>query len=214
MPDLAGAEHLSVIAPNVIAGGAGVDVQFEIAREMFLTHQGDHPEVHLVGHSFGGQVALALAIAHPAWVASLTLLCTRDTPFPAFTDLAQSVRDGGVDADASVARWFTPEEIAENGAAVRYTRDAVDTADRQTWADALSAIATFDCAARVDRITAPTTVVAAERDTVSTVEAMTEMAARIRQARLHVLPGAGHMSVFSRPDRLAALLLDAARKTW
>jgi pimeloyl-ACP methyl ester carboxylesterase len=169
--------------------------------------------VHLVGHSFGGQVALALAIAYPAWVASLTLLCTRDTPFPPFTDLAESVREGGRDADASVTRWFTAEEIADNGPAVRYTRNAVTAADRQTWAAALAAIATFDCAAQVRQISAPTTVVAAERDAVSTVQAMTEMTGRIRRAELHVLPGAGHMSVFTRPDRLAGLLLDAGRRT-
>jgi pimeloyl-ACP methyl ester carboxylesterase len=211
--DLAGAEHVPVITPAVVADTGGIDVHAEIAREILATHRDEHSRIHLVGHSFGGQVALAVAIADPPWVASLTLLCTRDTPFPPFAELAESVLGGQVDPDISVSRWFTAEEIAENDTAVRYTRDAVGRADRRTWAAALAAIATFDCAAQVHRITAPTTVVAAERDAVSTVQTMTEMAGRVERARLHVLEGAGHMSVFSRPSRLAELLLAAAERS-
>ena len=62
---------------------------------------------HVVGHSFGGQVALELAIRRPELVSRLTLLCTGDTPFPAFDAEAAAVEAGTVD-------WRPTETVPED----------------------------------------------------------------------------------------------------
>ena len=79
----------------------------------------------MVGHSFGGQVALELAIRRPELVSRLTLLCTRDTPFPAFDAAAAAVEAGTVDVDDTLGRWFSADELRNDGPVVRYAREAV-----------------------------------------------------------------------------------------
>lgn len=60
--------------------------------------------LRVIGHSFGGQVALESALGAPELTTDLTLLCTRDTPLPAFTELSATVRAGPVDVETSLAR--------------------------------------------------------------------------------------------------------------
>jgi pimeloyl-ACP methyl ester carboxylesterase len=83
-------------------------------------------DLAVVGHSFGGQVALELALAAPQRLRRLIIVCSRHTPFPAFELGARAVRAGEpVDIDAGMRRWFTPAELAADGPAVRYARRRV-----------------------------------------------------------------------------------------
>lgn len=163
--------------------------------------------LHVAGHSFGGQVAIDLALLAPQRVRSLTLVCSRDTPFPAFAAAAARLRDGtAVDAGAVLGRWFTARELAADGALVSYARHCVQHADRASWAAALDAIASYDRADRTGSIAVPCTLIAAELDQVSTPAAMSALARRLPTATMHVIAGAAHMTPFSDPARLGALL--------
>jgi pimeloyl-ACP methyl ester carboxylesterase len=99
---------------------------------------------------------------------------------------------------------------------VSYARQCLRLADRASWAAALDAIARYDRADRVGSITIPCTLIAAEFDQVSTPAAMSALAGRLPQARLHILAGAAHMTPFTDPARLSALLTRAAalRALW
>ncbi len=69
-----------------------------------------HELIHLVGHSFGGQIALDLTAAAPDRIRSLTLLCTRDTPVPPFADTAKQLRATGTpDPQPALKLWITPQ---------------------------------------------------------------------------------------------------------
>jgi len=116
--------------------------QFDIARRL-AAELGDGPaDLNIVGHSFGGQVVLELALAAPHRLRTLTMVCARGTPFPAFVAAAAALRDGApVDVAAGVARWFTPAEVSADGPAVRYARARIEHADRDPGATALEAIA-------------------------------------------------------------------------
>ncbi|NIL78333.1 alpha/beta hydrolase [Rhodococcus sp. B10] len=164
---------------------------------------------HVVGHSFGGQVALELALLRPDLVARMTLLCTQDTPFPAFASAADAVAAGAVDVDGALQRWFGPEDLARDDSVVSYARRTLDTADPASWASALRAIAVFDCSMRTQSITCPVQVVAAEHDAVSDTVSMKAMHERLQRSTFSVLRDSWHMSVFSDPSRLSELLHDS-----
>jgi pimeloyl-ACP methyl ester carboxylesterase len=162
---------------------------------------------HLVGHSFGGQVALEMALLAPDRIRSLTMICSRDTPYPAFRLAAAAVRSGPpIDPATTLRRWFTPAELEAGSPMVHYARRCLRDVDRSAWAAALDAIAGYDRSEPVATLRSPLTLIAASLDQVSTVPAMQALADRVPGSRLTVLDGAGHMSPFLRPDMLVQLL--------
>lgn len=166
--------------------------------------------VDVVGHSFGGQIALDLALLRPQQVRSLTILCSRDTPFPAFAQTAEAVRAGDPPSvDASLNRWFAAEEILADSLAVRQARSELERASRADWAAALDAIATFDRSSRSTELTMPVALMAAGGDAVATPTVMEELSTRISRATFSLHAAWMHMSPFVDPSRLAALLRDA-----
>ena len=197
----------TVAAPSLVPGSvAGQQVQADIAADLIRGCSELPAPWHVVGHSFGGQVALEVALQRPDLVSRLALLCTRDTPYPPFAATAAGVADGRVDIEASLRRWFSPAELDTDGPAVRHARIALRDADRTAWACALEAIAVFDRSAATPSIACPTLVVAAEHDQVSDPDTVAAMCARIPDAEIVILENAWHMSVFTDPNRLAALL--------
>ena len=185
-------------------------LQTEVAA-LVLAVLPDDDEMVIVGHSFGGQVAIEVALLAPERLARLVVVCSRHTPFPAFADGARAVRAcRPVDFDAGLRRWFTPQELAAEGPAVRYARRQLQTAPRGPWAASLDAVATYDRASAVGRIAAPASLFAAGLDEVSPPAVMAELAAALPHATLEVVSAWAHMSPFADPAAFAARLLAAA----
>ena len=180
-------------------------LQTEVAAAVLAALPDD--EMVVVGHSFGGQVAIEVALLAPERLARLVVVCSRHTPFPSFADGARAVRAcRPVDFDAGLRRSFTPQELAEEGPAVRYARRQLQTAPRGPWAASLDAVATYDRASAVGRIAAPASLFAAGLDEVSPPAVMAELAAALPHATLEVVSAWAHMSPFADPAAFAARL--------
>lgn len=168
----------------------------------------------VVGHSFGGQVALELASIEPDLVEELIVVCSRDTPYPPFGAAADSLDAGNpIDVDAALHRWFRPAELAARPPFIDRIAAELTQADRRSWATALRGIAAFDGSSVSRRVVAPTTLIAAEYDPVGTPDAMRELAGRVPMATIRIVPDAAHMSLFLDPDGFAAALDPAAPGT-
>jgi pimeloyl-ACP methyl ester carboxylesterase len=201
-----------VVCPEITPPGGVRDAQHDLAARLMFELEGRPERVHVVGHSFGGQVALDLALLAPQRVRTLTIICSRDTPFPPFAAAAESLRRGDpVDVGAALGGWFTEPELDSGGSVVTYARRCLNEADPGAWAAALDAIAGYDRAGRAASVEVPVTLIAAELDQVSSPDAMAAFAGHLPRGRLQVLAQAAHMTPFTDPAALAQRILGASR---
>lgn len=195
-------------APDVTPPAGIREPQRHVAERVAARARATGGTWSVVGHSFGGQVALELALAAPGLVDRLVVVGSRDTPFPAFAAAADALDAGGpVDVEGALTRWFRPAERQAHPEVVADIAGQLRRADRASWATGLRGIARFDAADRVAAITAPVSVLAAGHDPVSPPEVMAAMAGRLPGAAFAVWPEAAHLSPFLYPDRLAAALV-------
>lgn len=163
----------------------------------------------LVGHSMGGKVAQLMASRQPAGLAGLVLVAP-SPPQP----MAKPAEAREMMAGAYASR-----------ASVEATIDNVLTAKRLTADDREQVIADSlrgappakiawprttsleDITSEVGAIAVPTLVVACELDRVDSPALLRqELLSRIPQAVMHVLPGAGHLSMLESAAALVPLV--------
>jgi pimeloyl-ACP methyl ester carboxylesterase len=192
------------------AAGASMPESAVLAADTIaLLDRLDLTEVHLVGHSWGGQIAQRVALDHPERVRRLSLVCTRASPFPPFHEVAAGLRAGTADREASLARWFTTDELARQDPLAERVADLLRRADPAAWAAALESIAVFDVLGQLPRLSIPVDVVAAEHDGVGVPDHMARIAAALPRGRLHVLNGARHLAPLQRPEAIARIISSA-----
>jgi pimeloyl-ACP methyl ester carboxylesterase len=210
LPALAGAR---VLAPDLrgFAGSADTDATPTVERWVddvreLLDARGIDRAV-LCGLSLGGYVALRFAERHPERLAGLVLA---DTKSEADGDEAKVkraagirlVREKGVDAFAAS---FLPGALgatthAEAPAVVARVRELIRANTPRAIAEALLALAArTDTTARLPEIRCKTLVLVGEEDGLTPPQAARSLAEQIPNARLVVLPRAGHLSNLENP---------------
>lgn len=160
----------------------------------------------LVGHSLGGLVAQAAALAWPDKVAGLILITT-GARLGVSTVVFQNL-------ETRWPRW--PEILAETAFSAETPADvrraaaglACAASQAQTIAD-FRACTTTDFREQVSAIRAPTLVVTAEHDLMTPPKWGQALAAAIPGAKLYHLPRCGHMPLAEQPDRLAEGIVDS-----
>ena len=177
------------------------------------------PDAAVVGSSFGGRVAMELAMLHPARVSSLVLLC------PAYRGLepTDSVRAFGAeedrlleagDVDGAVALTVRTFLGPEAGAAARelLTRMQRRAFDVQIAADhAVPGPSPRRVEVDPTAIAVPTLTVSGAHDLDHFRRVATHLAEQIPGAEHVELEWAGHLPAMERPDAVLALLLDVLR---
>jgi pimeloyl-ACP methyl ester carboxylesterase len=164
---------------------------------------------HVLGHSFGGQIAVRFARDYVERVISLTTICSRLAPFAPFAVVADQIRDGDFTqvTEAMLRRWFTADALQREIPVVRYSRTAFEQANQGSFETALRMISTFNGAVELRSLGAPAQIIAAERDQVVTAPDLRSAAADLPAGAFSLVPGSGHMLPVEHPERLAALLV-------
>jgi pimeloyl-ACP methyl ester carboxylesterase len=175
----------------------------------------DVPSAHVLGISMGGMVAQELALRFPQRVRGLILGGTSPggprAARPALGELAAL----GSALAARRRDWlahalFSPEfrsghpaEVARLLEPFARHRPPPDGVLAHWWASVY-----HDTTARLGRIQAPTLVMHGERDTLAPVANARLLAARIPDAELALVPGAGHAYALERPELSFRLLTE------
>ena len=102
--------------------------------------------------------------------------------------------------------WFTPQSVADDTAAVRYVRSALQRSPGEGYALACEALAAADLRPLAGKIAAPTLIVCGDDDIPSFLDAARWLTENIRGAHLEWIARARHASVIERPDQALTLL--------
>lgn len=172
----------------------------------------DVERAHLVGLSLGGMTAMRLAARNPERIDRLALLCTgaQLPPASAWTDRAATVRACGSKAvaEAVVARWFTPEFLAERADRKAEHEAMVAGTPAEGYAGCCEAIAALDLRADLPTITAPTLAIAATDDPATPPAKLAEIADNVQDGRLVEVPHAAHLANAEQPTVITPALIN------
>lgn len=174
--------------------------------------------VHVVGHSYGGFLALKLALARPESVRSLALyepvafgILDEAEDAESLAEL-RKVRDrwepgaDGVDEDwlASFVDWWNG--AGAWAALAPKTREAFRAAGWKLFREVVTLAADRTDGASWSRITVPTLLLGGARSPHPERRVIEKLAAAIPGATLHILPDAGHMGPLTHADEVNAAI--------
>jgi pimeloyl-ACP methyl ester carboxylesterase len=158
------------------------------------------PKAHLVGHSFGGGVALDFALLHPERVATLTLVSAPPNGFaPPDEDrkLVEGIFAAAKQGDEALVRaWVAHPMWAEATRQPELAKTLEEMTRRNLRAFRLPFApyvpVTPAAIGRLSSVKVPTFIIVGDRDMASIQRASAQMAQEIPGAKLHVVRGADH----------------------
>ncbi|WP_046778220.1 alpha/beta fold hydrolase [Streptomyces yangpuensis] len=166
-----------------------------------------HERVHVLGASFGGIIAMRLALRHPGRIASLTLVGT--TPSLSMTeDLTDRIAALGPDEREQfmLDLVLSPEGRAADPELVAVLARALRVRPADAGARRAAAVEDHDCTARLAEITTPTLVLHGADDPIVRSSVAEFTATRIPGARLELLPRIRHGVTLEASHATAALV--------
>jgi len=165
---------------------------------------------HYAGDSIAGAVGLQLLLDAPERLLSAALLCTGAVigrPED-WASRAATVRTSGTDAVVELAtqRWFGTGFIDRQPDVVAALVDALRNTDNESYAQACEALAEFDVTDRLGEITTPVLAIAGAEDIPTPPDGLARIASGVKDGRLVVLDGVGHLAPAEAADRVAELI--------
>ena len=219
-------DHRGHGASTAVSTGKGVQAIDELADDVRAVIEDlDLRDLVVVGHSMGGMALLAFAVKHPdvlaARVRGIVLMSTAArldlhriplVPASMAAFAAGFVRSGAwsrSDWSTLAARTMFGRDAVPSQ--IELVRVLLATAAEETVVACADAVAHFDVERRLRDITVPALVVVGTADLVTTVRDARRLSRGLVDARLELVPGAGHMLMLERAERVGALLSGFAR---
>jgi 3-oxoadipate enol-lactonase len=166
--------------------------------------------VHFCGLSLGGMTGMWLGVHAPDRLRSLALANTsaRIGPPDMWNTRIAAVNASGMTAisKAAMVRWFTPDYMARQPAAVASLKDMFERTSPAGYVSCSVAIRDADLRAEIARIAVPTLVITGRHDVGTPPAAGQFLAARIEGARVVELDAA-HLSNIEAPVAFEEALL-------
>ena len=167
---------------------------------------------HVGGISLGGMVAMWIAAKAPERIDRMTLLCTSAKlgPPEMWQTRARTVRAEGIGAiaDTLLGRWVPAEFATRRPDIVENLRAMLMSTPVEGYAGCCAAIETMDLEPDLERVTAPTLVIAGLEDESTPPAHAQRIAAGIAGSRLTLIAGAAHLANVSRPELVGQLMSD------
>ena len=205
-----------IVAPDLPGFG---ETPLEPGTVDYVTYAADRLDAPaaVVGCSFGGRIALELALSRPELVQRLALIGAglgswdwSDAAKAGFAEEEEALERGELaEAAAAQARmWLSPD--AADG--VRSLTEEMTLRSYELQLPLEDEVTALwpepPVGERLEQIAVPTLVVVGSEDVEDIRTIAEKLAAEIPEARLATIEGAGHLPSLERPDELNRLLLD------
>lgn len=153
----------------------------------------------LVGHSMGGAIALSFALLYPTRLAALVLVGT-GARLKVHPRVFEALRGDRNEAAHLLVGWAyaenAPPELIRQGEA-----KWLEASPAVVEGDFLACNA-FDLMDEVEKIRLPTLILCGAEDRLTPVKYAEYLHQKIRDSRLLLVPGAGHMVMIERPEEM------------
>lgn len=213
--------HYRVITPDLRGHGESKTTETASMEEMAVDVASILDSLgiswaNIGGLSMGGYVALAFYRNYPSRVRSLILADTRahaDTEEVKKTraEQAEKALAEGMEgiADALLKNLLTPETVVRRPELVKRIREMMVQTKPEGAAAALRGMAQRqDQTPFLNRIVTPTLIIAGREDTITPVADAEAMHQEVRDSRLKIVEGAGHVSNLEKPAEFNEAVLE------
>lgn len=194
-----------VLAPNLLGYDAPWTGPFHFRQDVeHLASKLDEP-AHVVGHSYGGFLALQLALARPDLVRSIAVY--EPVAFALLTQAERADVDNVLGSPDDIEQWLSRFVDWWNGpgawAALAEPTKAAFRAVGWKVSQEVASLAA-DTASNYASITVPTLILAGEETRPVERLVVEKLARALPNARLQLFPGLGHMGPIVAPDLVNA----------
>ncbi len=189
-----------------------VDVIIYLLKELKLK------SVNVVGISYGGEVALQFAIQHPDKVERLVLFNTTPYTSPWLAEIGHSwnaigrTRNGQNYYQAAIPVIYSPSYYEDKLEWMK-KREAVliPLFSNPDFLEAMERLTNsaegHDVRTELDKISAPTLIIAADEDYLTPIQNQKYLHEHIRGSELVIIPGTGHASMYEKPLLFVTFIL-------
>jgi 3-oxoadipate enol-lactonase len=172
---------------------------------------------HVLGISYGGELAQAFALHHRDRVLSLVLADTVSEVGPELRLIVEGWKAAARSGDADLlylvtAPWnFSSTFIEEHAAVLAAARERYRTLDLQAVARLCDAFLDVDFTSQLARLDVPACIIVGDQDRLKGLRYAEVLHRAIRGSRLHVLAGSGHAASWEAAEEFNRVVLDFLR---
>ncbi|MDZ7843570.1 MAG: alpha/beta hydrolase [Anaerolineales bacterium] len=163
------------------------------------------PRAVLIGHSMGGAIALWMGIHYPDRVQGLGLVGT-GARLPVNENLLEAAAHPSTFPTAvdKIISWAFSKNT--EGKVIELARERMSEVRPGVLGGDFQACAAYDVREQLDRIRVPALVLCGKEDRMTPVDLSESLDRSLAEARLEIIPDAGHMVMIEKPARTAELL--------
>jgi 3-oxoadipate enol-lactonase len=175
---------------------------------------------HLVGTSYGGEVGMIFALAHPDRVRSLSVISSVSHIDPLLREQVDRWSEVAATNPSAFFRFvastvYSNRFLAETPSLIRDGEERLKELPSTFFRDVPKLIRAFqqlEITTRLGSISCPTLVLCGEQDALKPVHYSRTIAAAIPGAELLIVPDAGHAVVLERPEEVTTALMGFLEK--
>lgn len=175
-------------------------------------------QVHLIGTSYGGEVAMKYAVLFPEKVTSISII---DSVSELDEHLTNSVSEwielaktynGEVFFNGMMPSIYGSTYIKNNEESLKQRAKAMNKIPKEYFDGQIGLYKTFIddvyMTDELDNIICPCLIVCGEEDSLKPIKFSRIIMDHVENSHLHIIPDCGHVTIFEKPDELNKILLD------